>query len=599
MAFPASPADGATTLVNGVTYVYSLANVSWSPVASVNSLAVSALTVSGNSSVTGTETVGTSVVTGNESVQGNETVSGTLSIGSVGTIGTLTVSGNYGAVSGTFAGGVSAIRVTGSTSAFSEPRIDLGETTLSPTAYIASKNQGNGGGALIFGNRDTSSVTSTLTERVRIDASGNVGIGTSSPSRKLDIEQSSTDYQMRIGDTGSNYYDIGRNTTNGLLTFYGSQAVASGYKFSTVNGDRLTIDTSGNVIIGTTSTIGSTNFSAGSVVYSSIQQGGRSYEAHDFNSYPNLYSSIFINPGASSNVPTGFTGNGYRFIMGAGDTTTRGFDLLGSSEPALWFRERLNGVWNKLAYQLNGSTSALAAPNAVYLQQVCGNTTNGVYWINLPTVGATQIFCILDPACAGGGWMMAMKGTRGTTFNYSSGYWTGVNTLNPTDNTRNDADAKYNTYNYYQAKDWLAIWPDIGNGGDVSGGYGGWTWVENNVTGNSETILTFMNRGIQVTKASNGVVYTATNPGPTGLAKYGNVWSMSGGFQWYGLNYTGNAGTKVRWGWATNNESEQNSNDINGGIGMTYGSFSAGDNIACCATITGINRSARFEWYVR
>jgi hypothetical protein len=250
--------------------------------------------------------------------------------------------------------------------------------------------------------------------------------------------------------------------------------------------------------------------------------------------------------------------------------------------------------------RLDGSTSALAAPNAVYLQQVCGNTTNGVYWINLPTVGATQIYCILDPACAGGGWMMAMKGTRGTTFNFDSSYWTDINTtLNPTQTNRNDGDAKFNTFNWYQSKDWLAIWPDIGNGGDVRGGYGGWTWVENNATGNSESVLFFMYRGIQVTKACNGYVYTATNPGPTGLAKYGNVWSMSGGFQWYGLNYTGNAGAKVRWGWATNNETEQNSNDINGGIGMTYGSYSAGDYIACCQTITGINRSARFEWYVR
>ena len=79
------------------------------------------------------------------------------------------------------------------------------------------------------------------------DSSGNVGIGTASPSRKLDIEQLSTDYQMRIGDTGGNYYDIGRNTTTGLLTFNGNQAVASGYKFSTVNGDRMTIDTFGRV----------------------------------------------------------------------------------------------------------------------------------------------------------------------------------------------------------------------------------------------------------------------------------------------------------------------------------------------------------------
>ena len=367
MAFPASPADGATTLVNGVTYVYSSANVSWSPVASVNSLAVSALTVSGNSSVTGTETVGTSVVTGNESVQGNETVSGNqivlgnLGVGTASPAAKLDVIGALRASSLTnnISTGAFVMNVGSVNGATSSPAIALWGT--SDTSYPGAVHLISQNGNIQFYNYNGSS----WTENARITSSGNVGIGTSSPSRKLDIEQSSTDYQMRIGDTGSNYYDIGRNTTNGLLTFYGSQAVASGYKFSTVNGDRLTIDTSGNVIIGTTSTIGSTNFSAGSVVYSSIQQGGRSYEAHDFNSYPNLYSSIFINPSASSNVPTGFTGMGYRFIMGAGDTTTRGFDLLGASEPALWFRERSNGVWNKLAYQLNGSTSALAAPNAV------------------------------------------------------------------------------------------------------------------------------------------------------------------------------------------------------------------------------------------
>ena len=90
-------------------------------------------------------------------------------------------------------------------------------------------------------------------EAMRIDSSGNVGIGTTSPNRKLDIEQASTDYQMRIGDAGGNYYDIGRNTGNGLLTFYGNQAAASGYVFSTVNGERMRIDSTGNVGIGTTS----------------------------------------------------------------------------------------------------------------------------------------------------------------------------------------------------------------------------------------------------------------------------------------------------------------------------------------------------------
>jgi hypothetical protein len=278
---------------------------------------------------------------------------------------------------------------------------------------------------------------------------------------------------------------------------------------------------------------------------------------------------------------------------------------IGTASPAtkLDVNGSINYVYNSIttipAPALDGSTSARAAPSAKYLVDVCKITTNGVYWINLPTAGATQIYCILDPACAGGGWMLAIKGTRGTTFPYDSTYWTGNNTLNPSDTTRNDADAKFNTYNYFLANDWLAIWPDVTNGGDVSGGYGGWAWVEVNATGISETLLNFMNRNVQITKASNGVIYSRTDPSPTQLTKYGSQWSMSSGFQWYGLNYFGNSNAKVRWGWATNNESEQNSNDISGGIGMQYGSYSAGDKVNCCASTTGINRTARFEWYVR
>lgn len=103
---------------------------------------------------------------------------------------------------------------------------------------------------------DTIAFTEGGVEGMRINSSGNVGIGTSSPAVRLDVQQAATDYQFRIGDAGgSNFYDIGRNTTNGLLTFYGSQAVASGYVFSTVNGERMRIATNGTVGIGTASPI--------------------------------------------------------------------------------------------------------------------------------------------------------------------------------------------------------------------------------------------------------------------------------------------------------------------------------------------------------
>jgi len=94
-------------------------------------------------------------------------------------------------------------------------------------------------------------IQSAGTTAMTIGTTQNVGIGTTSPQRRLDIEQLSTDYQFRMGDT-SNYYDIGRNTSDGLLHFYGSQAPASGYVFDTVNGERMRIDTSGNLLVGTT-----------------------------------------------------------------------------------------------------------------------------------------------------------------------------------------------------------------------------------------------------------------------------------------------------------------------------------------------------------
>lgn len=108
---------------------------------------------------------------------------------------------------------------------------------------------------IAFPAADTVAIGTGGTEVMRIDSSGNVGIGTTSPGRKVDIEQSGTDYQLRIGDASGNYYDIGRNTANGLLTFNGNQAVASGYVFSTVNGERARIDSSGNLLVGTSSTL--------------------------------------------------------------------------------------------------------------------------------------------------------------------------------------------------------------------------------------------------------------------------------------------------------------------------------------------------------
>lgn len=247
------------------------------------------------------------------------------------------------------------------------------------------------GGALALGTNNT--------EAVRIDSSGRVGVGTINLPSKLCVTQVGSSYSTSEVDlhaiavsSGNNgrtmwmgYDDVmdagyinaaksgssrpiylqTRNLTNATTVFVGigtTQPTGTINQYLQVGGGAHVL---GNLGVGATSPSylldvngqarfqnhsgnGSTlgNTSGFPVLYTSTE-GGRTYETHNYNSYPTLYSSIFINPTGSTNIPASFTGNGYRFVMGGGDTGGRGFDLLGSSDGLLYFRPRETGTWQK------------------------------------------------------------------------------------------------------------------------------------------------------------------------------------------------------------------------------------------------------------
>jgi hypothetical protein len=242
---------------------------------------------------------------------------------------------------------------------------------------------------------------------------------------------------------------------------------------------------------------------------------------------------------------------------------------------------------------IKGLTADNPAASAVEAK-ASGASADGIYYINLPTVGVTPVYCIMNPAADGGGWMMAMKATTGTTFAYGSTHWTTVSTLVPSDTTRNNADAKFNTMNYFQAKDIMALWPDIAtNGGGLgSNPYSCWSWLENDFYGGTRTTLisffsTVNRRFIKDAKTWNGW--------------QSGIFSSQVDIRFYGFNWTDNYNTRWGFGWNENGGGlypggVTGSDDVWGGIGTNY---SAGDYISCCQDTTGINRSARVEIYIR
>lgn len=127
---------------------------------------------------------------------------------------------------------------------------------------------------VFFPAADTVAVATGGTERVRVDSSGNVGIGTSSPGYKLTVN-GRISYSGAIGEGADTTLSSASTTV-----ILGESATWTALSFRTGGSERARIDSSGNLLVNKTSTgyVNGNNLSfelgAGTAVFGHVNGGG-------------------------------------------------------------------------------------------------------------------------------------------------------------------------------------------------------------------------------------------------------------------------------------------------------------------------------------
>ena len=177
---------------------------------------------------------------------------------------------------------------------------------------------------------DLSSKTVTLPTLSTLNITGNVGIGTSSPSRQLHLSSSTP--IIRLTDTDTNAYgEISSSSSDGNLMFFADQGNTQAnttIRFYVDTTERMRIDASGDMFLGTSSDIAPANgtnlyISDGTISRLGLEKTGANARKFSINN-GGTYFSVYDETADAERMRIDSSGNLLVGTSGTNWTTTAG-----------------------------------------------------------------------------------------------------------------------------------------------------------------------------------------------------------------------------------------------------------------------------------
>jgi hypothetical protein len=207
----------------------------------------------------------------------------------------------------------------------------IGGTDIASTGINFNAHTGNVLFAQVVGGQQTNGTFSdgnlrfltrgaeTVAERMRIDSSGNVGIGTSTNTFRLNVVDASSATRLYVANTNNAAGGAGvymqvlngasvvtdntiRSDNSGNMAFFTGTSSGS---------ERMRIDSSGNVGVGTTTMLGKLNVAGGNVYNTTTAAGATGYY---------VYNGTTVGTGISTDFSGPFSYYDFRGILSLRDT---------------------------------------------------------------------------------------------------------------------------------------------------------------------------------------------------------------------------------------------------------------------------------------